>query len=102
MHVISMKRLREFWRQHPEAEVPLRRWHRLARTRGWTDLARVREDYPQADAVRVASGRRVVIFNIGGNKYRLITALPFDCQAAYTLRVLTHAEYDREAWKRDL
>ena len=102
MHVISMKRLREFWTQHPDAEVSLRRWHRLATRRRWENLAQVREDFPHADPVRVASGRRVYVFNVGGNKYRLIAALHFNRQAAYALRILTHVEYDRGVWKVEL
>jgi mRNA interferase HigB len=49
--------------------------------------------------VTVRSGRQVVVFNIGGNKYRLITAIHYNRQLVFTLRVLTHAEYSRDDWK---
>jgi mRNA interferase HigB len=58
--------------------------------------------YPGADPVEVASGRQVIVFNVCGNTYRLIVALHFDRQWAYTLRFLTHAEYSKNRWKDEL
>jgi mRNA interferase HigB len=52
--------------------------------------------------VRVASGRQVTIFNIRGNKYRLIVAIHYNRQAIFVMRFLTHEEYDRDVWKRTL
>ena len=51
----------------------------------------MRATFPHADAVTVASGRSVVVFNIAGNKYRLITAIHYNRQLAFTLMVLTHS-----------
>ena len=96
MHVISEKKLREFWDVHADAEQPLRAW--LKRTEGsaWSNFAELRADYPHAD-----SYGRCIIFNVGGNKYRLITAIHFNRQKVYIRFVLTHKEYDLAQWKGD-
>ncbi len=54
--------------------------------------------------MKVASGRTVVVFNIGGNKYRLIVDVLYEVQVAYVCKVMTHAEYDydRDRWKLEL
>lgn len=63
----------------------------------------VRREYPHADATdKTASGRTVTIFNIGGGKYRLVTAIHYNVEKIFTLRIMTHAQYSKEAWKRDL
>jgi mRNA interferase HigB len=50
----------------------------------------------------VGSGKSAVVFNVCGNTYRLIVAIHFDRQIAYTLRFLTHAEYSKDSWKNEL
>lgn len=50
----------------------------------------------------VGSDKRVVVFNVCGNTYRLTVAMHFDRQTAYTLQFLTHAEYSKESWKDEL
>ena len=74
-------------------------WRKLATKARWRNLQDVRATFPHADAVPVASGRNVVVFNIAGNKHRLITAIHYNRQLAFTLMVLTHAEYNKEKWK---
>lgn len=100
--IISIKRLREFWQQHPDAEGPLRVWYRTALKATWTHLQAVRADYPHADAVVVACGRTVTVFNRGGNKYRLIVDILYTVQVIYVCVVLTHAEYNKRKWKDQL
>jgi mRNA interferase HigB len=65
-------------------------------------MAEVRRAYPHADPVPVASGRSVVVFNIRGNRYRLVTAIHYNRQIVYTLRFMTHAEYSKDRWKDTL
>jgi mRNA interferase HigB len=95
MHVISRRKLREFWTIHPDARVALERWYKLARKAEWESF----------DEVRVVFGRRVdrvgklVVFDIGGNKYRLIAAIHYNRGTVFVRYVLTHAEYDRGEWK---
>jgi mRNA interferase HigB len=99
MRIIKRSALAAYWRRNPQAETGLLCWHKLAKKARWTCLHDVRATFPHADAVTVASGRSVVVFNIAGNKYRLITAIHYDRQLVFTLRVLTHAEYSKNQWK---
>jgi mRNA interferase HigB len=94
MHVISEKKLREFWATHPDAETPLRSWLREAEHSDWEKFADVRQSYPHADQVG-----RLTVFNVGGNKYRLVAAIHFNRGKLFVRHVLTHAEYDQGGWK---
>jgi len=96
MHIISEKMLRDFWRRHTEAESPLRAWVRRTRKSQWLNFADVRKSFPHADLVG-----KCVVFNIGGNKYRLITVIHFEAsrQKVYVRHILTHREYDEGNWK---
>ena len=96
MHVISEKKLREFWEVHPDAEVPLRAWVKKVEGSTWKNFAEVRADYSHADQYE-----RCVIFNIGGNKYRLIVSIHYNRQKVYLRDILTHEQYDQEKWKGD-
>ena len=97
--MIGQKLLRLFWEQHPDAETPLRQWYRTATHAEWASMQEVRETYPHADAVRTKSGETLNVFNIGGNKYRLVVRLRYDFQLVNVRAVLTHAEYDEGTWK---
>src|ERR1700674_4007785 len=99
MRIISRNRLREFAERHADAAEPLEKWYRLFREAEWENLQDVRRVYPHADTVRVASGNTVTVFNICGNKYRLIAAIHYNRQRAYVLRLRRHAEYSKEFWK---
>lgn len=94
MHVISEKKLREFWGEYPDAEHPLRAWRKVAESSAWETITDVRKVYPHADIYD-----RCVIFNIGGNKYRLITSIHYNRNKVFIRDVLTHSEYDLEKWK---
>jgi mRNA interferase HigB len=102
MRIIKWSLLSEFGDRHADAAEPLQRWYRIARHAQWTCLTDVREHFPHADLVVVTSGKPVTVFNIAGNKYRLITAIHYNRRMLYTLRILTHAEYSREKWKDQL
>jgi mRNA interferase HigB len=62
----------------------------------------LRQVYRSADQVQVASGRKVIVFNISGNNYRLFAAEHFNTQRVFALRFLTHAEYSKNQWKETL
>ena len=96
MRIISKKKLREFWQRQPEAEAPLNNWYRVAKKARWRTIAEVKAVFPQADAVGACT-----VFNIGGNKYRLIVKIKYDRQVIYAKHVLTHKDYDKGAWKKD-
>ncbi len=94
MHVISRKRLREFWTEHPDAEGPLSEWFKVASRAQWERFADVRSYHSAADLVD-----DFVVFNIGGNKYRLITEIYYRDQVILVRHVLTHKDYDQGKWK---
>lgn len=96
MHVISEKKFREFWRKHPRAERPLRKWLTQANQARWQTFADVRQDFPSADQVG-----KLTVFDISGNNFRLIVHLHFNRGKAYIRAVLTHPEYDQDQWKKD-
>ena len=96
MHIISPKTLREFWLSHPQAEAPLRAWATTVNRAKWQSLADVRQDFPHADLVG-----RLIVFNIGGNKFRLVVRIEFWLQKVFVRHVMTHAAYDKNRWKND-
>lgn len=96
MHVISKRPLRQFWAVHPDAERPLRRWFRTVSAAEWTSFTEVRATYANADQVD-----RFTVFNIGGNKYRLIAVIHYNRGKIFVRHVLTHREYDLGKWKDD-
>jgi mRNA interferase HigB len=89
-------------KDYPKAAAYLDTWRKVVKAATWPSLADVRQSYPSADAVRVQSGRTVVVFNVCGNTYRLIVAVHFNRQIVYTLRFLTHSEYSKDTWKGEL
>lgn len=97
--MISLKLLREFWLRHPDAERPLRLWYKLAVHARWMNLQQLRADLPHADGVTNRRGETLTVFNISGNKYRLVARVRYDFQLINVRAILTHAEYDRERWK---
>jgi mRNA interferase HigB len=96
MHVISEKKLREFWLKRPAAKELLRAWHRVAERAAWESFADVRTVYPSADQVG-----RCTVFDIGGNKYRLVVVIHFNRGKVYVRHVMTHEEYNKGTWKGD-
>lgn len=95
MHIISRKALAEFWEMHPDSKEALIRWHRIVERSTFAGFAELRQTFPSADMVG-----RYTVFNIGGNKYRLITSIHYDRSKIYVRDVLTHQEYDQEKWKK--
>jgi mRNA interferase HigB len=95
MRVISVRTLREFWGKHRDAETSLKHWIQLTKSAAWKNSAEVRVTFRTADTYK-----QFTIFNIGGNKYRLIAAVHFNTQRVYVRHILTHAEYDAGKWKK--
>ena len=94
MHIITRKRLNEFAEQHPDTRSALEHWYREVKRRDFVSFAEVREIFPSADHVG-----KLTVFNIGGNKVRLIAAIHYNRRRIYIRAVLTHQEYDEEKWK---
>ena len=96
MHIISKKRLREFWEENPRAKSALEAWYQVAEAVEWQSFAEVRQTFNTVDQVG-----RFTVFDIGGNKYRLIAVIHFNRGKLYVRHVLTHAEYDEGKWKNE-
>jgi mRNA interferase HigB len=99
VHIISRKTLREAAERHSGIESALDAWFRIANKADWRSLEDVRKTYPAADGVRVGD-KVYTVFNITGNKFRLIVKIEYEYRKVFIKRVLTHAEYDKEEWKR--
>ena len=95
VRVISKKSLRQFWDKHPDAQVPLMRWHSAMRRGNFRNLKELRTVFPSADIVG-----EWIVFNIGGNKYRLVAVVHFNRGRVFVRHVLTHPEYDKGGWKK--
>jgi mRNA interferase HigB len=95
VHIISRKTLIQFWEKHPDSQLPLARWYKVVDKTNFHSFAELRNVFPSADRVD-----NLFIFNIAGNKYRLITSIHFNRSKVYVRHVLTHAEYDRGDWKK--
>lgn len=95
MHIISRKTLRAFVQHYPDSETALDSWFHLIRTNQFESFSALRQVFPSADKVG-----NLIVFNIGGNKYRLITSIHFNRQKVYVRHILTHSEYDRGQWKK--
>jgi mRNA interferase HigB len=95
LHVISRKKLKEAAARHAELEAPLDVWFRIANKSSWQSLTDVQKTFSSADVVN-----RWTVFNIKGNRYRLITEINYRFQRIYIRQVLSHAEYDRGNWKQ--
>jgi mRNA interferase HigB len=96
MKVIKLARLKEFWEKHSNAESSLYQWYRTAKLAEWQNFVDLRKILPSADQVS-----NFTVFNIGGNNYRLVTFIDYKYQTIFIRRVLTHAEYSKEDWKKD-
>lgn len=105
MRVITYKRLEEFWTVHPLAKSSLAQWYEAVSQANWRTFAEVRGVFNSADKVG-----RCVVFNVGGNKFRIIAAIHYQRQRddkswtlgrVYVREVLTRSDYDKGNWKED-
>jgi mRNA interferase HigB len=96
MHVVSKKKLREFWEKHPRAQSPLEAWYQVAKQAEWRTFADVRRSFNTADGVG-----KFLVFDVGGNKYRLVAVIHYNRGKLFVRHVLTHTEYDEGKSKED-
>ena len=94
MHVISKKKIEEFSKIHPDSKKALLEWYKIIKNINFENHSELKTIFPSADLV----GRKTV-FNIGGNKYRLVARVNFFYHKVFILHILTHSEYDKEKWK---
>lgn len=104
MRIITWRALRLFAERWPASTAPLRDWYAITERAIWRSFADIKATFGQTDQARVKSGQTVCIFDIGGNRYRLIAFVSHRKGKVYVLRVMTHKEYDRghQQWKNEL
>lgn len=91
MKILHYKLLKDFWKKHKDSEYSLKRWVEIIEHSNWNTHNDLKKDFPSADYV----GNNRYVFNISGNKYRLITMVIFYEGYLYIRFVGTHAEYDK-------
>jgi mRNA interferase HigB len=91
MHVVSFKALREFIKDHPDSKVPLNRWYIRMKKGTFKSQHELKKTYSGLDYI----GNERYVFNISGNKYRLVAVIFISSQIVFVRFIGTHAEYDR-------
>lgn len=91
MRVIAKKILRDFWEKYTDSEQQLKTWYKEASKAHWNNPIEIKDEYAKASILK--NGR--VVFNICGNKYRLITDINFSRQWIFIRFIGTHTEYDK-------
>lgn len=84
----------EFAREHSNVESALEHWYRIVKCTNFESFVELRKTFPSADQVG-----KFTVFNIGGNKVRLIAAIHYNRKIIYIRHVLAHKEYDKGTWK---
>ncbi len=104
--MISRKKLRQFYEAKPERRQhadAFEDWFKLTRTARWQTFQDAKALFGQTDVARdTESKRTATIFDIGGNKYRIVTLIDYIRQTVLITHVLDHEEYDKENWKNDI
>lgn len=95
MHIITKSILSKFWNSYLDAENPLQAWFKTMESKTFTNFNDLRATFASADYVD-----GLTVFNIGGNKYRLIASIHYNRKKVFIRAVLTHAEYNRGTWKK--
>ncbi|MBN2895181.1 MAG: type II toxin-antitoxin system HigB family toxin [Campylobacterales bacterium] len=91
MRVISKRTLQDFWLTHPDAMHPLAGWYTEATKASWLSPQEIKSQYKTASFLK----DNRVVFNMGGNKYRLIVKINYPYSTVYIRFVGTHAQYDK-------
>jgi mRNA interferase HigB len=99
VRIIGESALKNWARIYPDAASWLRNWTKIAGGARWSSIRDVRTSYPHADGAAVKSGKVATIFNVAGNRYRMITAIHYNREIIFVMMFLTHAEYSKGLWK---
>jgi mRNA interferase HigB len=91
VRIIAISTLRIFWEIHTDAEQPIKAWYQEARAANWATPHQVKTMYRNASVL----GNNRIVFNIAGNKYRLVVKFNYPYRIGYVRFIGTHAEYDR-------
>lgn len=95
MHIITQKRIWEAKEKYPESASALDGWYRIIKNNNFTNFSQLKAVFSSIDKVA-----ELYVFDIGGNKLRLIANIHFARQKLYVRGVLTHKEYDKNKWRR--
>lgn len=98
-HIISYSAINAFSKTYPEAKTPLNAWYQLVHKNKFSNINELKTLFSSADAVKGQQGKTLTVFNIGGNKFRLIAAIHYNSNKLYIRHILTHDEYDKGHWK---
>lgn len=96
MRIIKEKTIKDYYEKHSNAKSPLRGWLKIVKKTKFSSLADIKKIFPSADLVG-----NFVVFNIGGNNYRLVAYIKYESGILYIRHIMTHAEYDKKKWKND-
>jgi mRNA interferase HigB len=99
MRLFRLDVLDKFVRKHRDAGKWLAAWRQSVDGADWRNIGDVRRAYPSADGVKLKSQVVVTVFNVKGNEYRLLSYVNYHAQTLVILELLTHADYDKQAWK---
>jgi mRNA interferase HigB len=91
VRIIAISTLRHFWEVNRDAEEPIKAWYQEARAADWATPHQVKSMYQSASVL----GDNRIVFNIAGNKYRLVVKFNYAYRIGYVRFIGTHAEYDR-------
>lgn len=94
MHIITQKRIWDAKQKYPEATSALDGWYRIIKSSNFTNFSDIKRTFNSVDKVG-----NFYVFDVGGNKIRIITVIHFNCHRVYIKAVLTHKEYDKGKWK---
>ncbi len=94
MHIISHAKVLQAQAQHPSCLTALDNWYRLTKRVHWQNFSQIKSCFPAVDKVDDK-----FVFDMGGNKLRLIAAIHFNTGRLYVRAILTHVEYDKGDWK---
>lgn len=95
MHLIAIRNLRSDASRYPDTMTVIGEWYKIVKSLSWQNLEEVKQVYRDAEAVG-----NLTVFNIKGNKYRLIVDINYANQTIYYKYFLTHADYDKDSWKQ--
>ena len=102
MRIIKVPSLVKAAKDYPKSTKWIENWCSVVKKADWKSIQDIRASYPSADSVTLDSENKVVVFNVCGNDFRLIVAIHYNRKIVYTLRFLTHSEYSKDKWKKEL
>jgi mRNA interferase HigB len=94
VRIITKRRINEFSIKHPDSKNALNSWYKILSKNNYNNFNELKKTFPCVDQVK-----NLTVFNVGGNKYRLISAIHYNRKILYIRDILTHSEYDKNKWK---